>query len=233
MPSFLHNEVDPGLGDAAAGEPAVEGGGEAAEPWSLSQDDYEQLTQAVSYLAQQEQARQAQQNGDEEPLDPYADNFEDRLRDIIRAETKPLQETTSRFQQQEDIARQFDILADNEAREGEFLIREATEECPVSSNEAAIALHYAFLDEAIQRFGNTPRAQEAALSQAYKVTKQWEDAVAKAALERRDNQYATLSGAPREPAAGAAEGTQVSPRGGDESAVLRRFFPVRGPAPVQ
>lgn len=232
MPRFLHLETDPGLGDPVAGDAPEPVGGEVEEPWSLAQEDWEQFQQAVTYLAQQEQARQAETNGEPQPIDPYADDFEDRLREIVRSETQPFQDTISRFQSQEDIARQFDVLADNEAREGEFLIRESSEECPVSSNEAAIALHYAFLDDAIQRFGNTPRAQEAALTQAYKVTRQWEEAVAKAALSRRDNQLATLTSAPREPNAGAAEGTQVSPAGGSEFDVLRRHFPVRGPAPV-
>lgn len=229
MPQFLHSEVDP----AASGEP-VEAAETPAEeaPWSLGQEEYEQLGQAVSYLIQREQAREAEQNGERQPLDPYADDFEDRLGQMLDERMRPFQEQAQRFQSQEDIARQFDVLADNEAREGEFLIRESSEECPVSSNEAAIALHYAFLDEAIQRYGNTPRAQEAALTQAYKVTRQWEEAVAKAALSRRDNQLQTLTGAPREPAAGAAEGTQVSPRGGDEMSVLRRHFPVRGPLPA-
>lgn len=223
---FLHLETDPGLGEAAAGEPPVEGESTEEQGWAgPSQEEWEQTQQALSYFAQLEQQRQAEQNGERQPLDPLADDFETRLGAVLDERLAPIQQFTeqTRMGQAEDLA--LDILADQEAREGEFLLRETSEETPFSSTQFARSIAEEIYPQMAQRFGDGDKAAEAALGQAYKAVRSWEEAVVKAGIERRDNQLSTLTGARREPPAGGAEGTQVSPDGGDEFDVLRRYYP--------
>lgn len=232
---FLHLETDPaGLGDPAGAAPPDDGG-DVPDPEDVwqgpSQEEWQQTQEALAYFAQQEQARQREQTGQNGGLGPPPDPayepeaFAEWLDKRDEQRLAPFQQFTEQAHLTEAEERAYDILTDVESREGEFLLRETSDEVPVSSPQFARAIAEDLLPQAQERYGQGPRAAEAALTEAYKVTRAWEDAVAKAALERRDNQLATLTGARREPAAGAAEGTQVIPAGGDENDVMARYFP--------
>lgn len=189
----------------AGGEAPEDLGGEPAaeEPFSLSREDWEQTQQALVYLAQQEQQRQAAAQGDDlgPPPDPSYDPeaFAAWLDRRDEQRLAPFNEFREQTQMSEGHERALDILADYEAAEGEFLVQ-ASREQPIGSREMAYMLaEDRFLAEAQQRYGPGQQAAEAALHRAYKAVRAYEDAVYAAGEARATNQLRTLSGAPRQP----------------------------------
>lgn len=217
--------------EAPEGAAPIGGGGEpegGEEVWSgPDQESWEQVQETMGMLreAMQQQAPPPQQNGQQqappEIPDPYADPaaFQEWQRSQVREELAPINSYIERQQNDEGRELGFDMIADMEARDGEFLM-------PEQSRARAYELSDRYYPEMIQRFGDTPKAAEAALARGYKEAKEYELAVGKAFHDREINQLATLSGAPRElAAAGAAGAAQTEiPAGGDEKSVLHRWF---------
>jgi hypothetical protein len=208
------------------GEP--EGGGE--EAWSgPDQETWEQVTETMGMLreamsASQQQQPQPEQNGQQAPPeipDPYADPqaFQAWVDARNQEQLAPVNSYIQRLQEDEGRELGYDMLADMESHEGEFLM-------PEQSRARAYELSDRYYPEMIQRFGDTPKAAEAALARGYKEAKEYELAVGKAFHEREINQLATLSGAPRELSAAGVQGAAQTeiPAGGDERAVLDRWF---------
>jgi hypothetical protein len=113
--------------------------------------------------------------------------------------------------------RATDILDDISTREGELLQKDA-------AYPQIIARANSFFEEEAARFGNGPRAAEAALTRAYKEQAAYEKAVSDASIERHMNQLTNLSSAGHELAAHqSAPQDVVTEPGGDELSVVRKY----------
>lgn len=197
----------------------------AAQEWGgVSRDEWEGLQQQHAALlnwAQQQAAQAQQQQGRSEVPrpDPFADDFQEQLDRYIEAKTAPFQRTHEEMELAAGEELAHDIIADNIAREGDFLHE--------GSKERAFQLARSFMPQAVQRYGYTDRAGEAALELACKAVREWEDAVGKAYHERQTNQLATLAGARPEPGQAApATQVQAGPYGRGQT-VTERFFGAR------
>jgi hypothetical protein len=214
-------EVQPGA------EPTGEPTGGEPEPWAFTQEMYEEQQQGLqsiaSYIEEQRQREAAAGQPSAEIPDPYADPeaFQGWLDSRIEERTAPYGEYVERAQTSEGEQMALDVIADIEAREGEFLV-------PETSRPLARMLADDFWPEAVERFGTkSAKAGEFALEQAYKQVRELEQAIGKAYHERQINELRGLAGARREPAAAGAQGAQelVIREGGDELDLARSFFP--------
>jgi hypothetical protein len=216
----------------AGGEPEV--GVEETAPWAPDPEQWEQMVETTQMLRE---ALQASQQEPEQPAAPqyqpigpqqqegppdYYDDPEGFQRWIdarIEERTAPVTQFQQQLEQEQGRELGLDMLADMEAREGEFLM-------PDYSRERAYELADRYYAEAVQRYGNTPRAAEVAMQRGYKEARENEQAIGKAYHERELNQLATLSGAPRElPGTGNSGAQQVAiPEGGNEMDLVRRHF---------
>lgn len=187
-------------GPAAVAEPAapvIEGGGGEPAGWvGPSQEQWETQQQqlaALSHWAQQRAALEAQQaRGQEIPRpDPFSDTFQEDLDRYIEAKTAPFQQTYEQMELAAGEELAHDIIADNIAREGDFIHE--------GSKQLAFQLSRSFLPQAIQRYGYTDKAGEAALEMACKHVRSLESQIGTAYHERQINQLHTLSGARGEP----------------------------------
>lgn len=213
----------------AAEDAAPLGGGEAEEAWTgPDQETWEQMVETNNMLreAMTQQAPEPQYQNGQQPAveipDQYADpeGFAAWLHSQINETVAPVTQYQEQLQAAEGKEIGLDILADLESREGEFIM-------PDYSRQRAYELGDHYYAEMVERYGQTPKAAEAALVRGYKEAKEQEIAIGKAYHEREINQLATLSGAPRElAAAGAAGASQTDiPQGGNERSVVNRFFP--------
>lgn len=175
--------------------------GPSREEWTGLQQQH----QALLNWAQQRVALEAQASGPQVPRpDPFADDFHEQLDRYIDAKTAPFAQTYDQMELAAGEELAHDIIADNIAREGEFLTE--------GSKERAFQLARTFMPQAVHRFGYNDRAGEFALEQACKAVREWEQATGRAYHERQINQLGTLSGARGEPgAAGAATQIQAGP----------------------
>ena len=198
----LVNETDPtmsgGMEPGGVEEPIEEPG------WGgPSQEDWEQLQQQneamLGYIQQQVQAQE--QNGQPQ-LDPLADDFQQRLDQYIAEKTQPYQQFTEEYQNKNAEELAWDMVASAESQEGEFLLRETTDELPVSSQHMARALAEDLLPEFQERYGsNSMKAIEGAIGQAVKYVRAYEDAIGQAYEQRKQNELQTRLSAPMTPAA--------------------------------
>jgi hypothetical protein len=205
-------------------EPVVDPAAEASEetavepevPWAPSQDEWQQFTGAVTYLAQleQERARVYQPRGEEQPqgeFDPYDRN---QLRALFREEMHPYQE----FQQQQQLAeaeeRALDILDNLSKSGGEFDVA-----------EARIRADH-LLPQMQEKFGWGPRAAEAALEEAAKQQREYELRLEQRGVSKYTNQVSTLAGAATEPGSAYAQGVtqRTVPDFRKGGSVTDRFF---------
>lgn len=228
-PSSVQEDVG---GGAAADPTTVEtpapSGGEAAAP---SFTDSLEFREAVAAAAESrlQTLLEGQTPDDSQPdpgqqfdpaaLDPYSEDFgtnllgalEQRMQALLDAKLSPIEQS---FQQQamerERAAVEAgteglkDVLADIQARPnslGEF-------EDP-SGQEEAIKLARELSPRYFQAYGQTDRAAELALEDAYKQVRTREMALMSKGEERYKNQLATLSGAPQQPGTGAVGIEQV------------------------
>ena len=208
--------VAEGVPAEGGGEP-VEGGGEAA--WGgPSQEEWEHLTrtnQALSQWALQ-QAQQAASAGEPVRFDPFSEDADTTLRQIIQEAIAPLvqQSEAMGLQAGQDLA--YDVIDDYVAREGEFLHE--------GSKERAFQLARYFMPEAQQRYGNNDRAGEAALEAACKAIREWENQVGEAFHTRKMNELGTLAGARREPGGNTGAGQITAGPYERGQRVTDRFF---------
>jgi len=207
-------------GDPAGGEPAGEPEG---EPFSIGQEDWEQVTQALNFLSQQYMATQepepAQPAQQTPQFDPFAEDSAEQIRNIIRAEMAPLVQFQYSEQLSEAEEKAYDIIDDIVSREGEFAVKD--EAYPMVR-----AIADSFMQEEIQRHGFGPQAAEAALERAAKSFRAYEQAVGEKHTNQHMNQLKTLTGAASEPGSTYAQGAQqrVVPDYRTGGSVAQRFF---------
>lgn len=167
-------------------------------------------------------------------LDPLSETFGTDLQQVLASERnetlKAMTETmqqmlapiTGRFEQEglkEGDERAMDIIADDVAKNGDL-----TEQ----SKTLARQMSEQFFGEFAEKYGNTPRAAEAAIRKATATVRDIERVAGESAVERYKNQLETLGAAPHTPGAPGA-GVTVTPPGGDELSVAARF--TGGPVP--
>ena len=207
----------------AAGDPGVDpgmGGGDPS-PWSgVTQDQWEEQQHrlhALTSWAQQVAAAQAQ-GGQGEPVrfDPFSDDADQQIRQIIEEAIGPLQQSHEEMSLAAAQELAFDVIDDYVAREGEFLHE--------GSRELAFRLAKGFLPQAMQRYGHSDRAGEVALEQACKHVRELEESIGKSYHERQTNQLATLAGARTEPGAPGQAAQIVAGPYGRGQRVTDRFF---------
>ena len=182
--------VEPIDVDPAPVDPAPE----PAQSWAPSQDEWEQVTGALGYLAQLEQQRaqvyQPQSSQGQPTLpDPWErpDTFQQDLQAYIAAQVAPVQQFTNEAALSEAEERAMDILTDLASSGGEF-----------DKDLARIRADH-LLPQMQQRYGNGPKAAEAALEAAASEQRAYEQKMYEQAVSRHTNHLATLSGAPGEP----------------------------------
>jgi hypothetical protein len=170
------------------------------EPWyaNVTEDDWnrvntiaQQIENAQALYEQQQQQAQFQQQSQAVELDPLADDFQAQLDRYLDQRFAPFQHAQQSWEQSEGAERAHDILADNQAREGEFLLE--------GSSEKALLLAESYLPEMQQRHGVGPQAAEAAINAAASEIRDYERQVGEAYHTRQMNQLKTLNDAPREP----------------------------------
>jgi len=207
-PSGFGGDIGGGdMGAAPAGEPA-------AEPWSLSQDDWTQFQQSQQQLAETvqtlaaieaqraapylggQQGQPGQQQGPPIP-DPWErpDTYHDDLRAWGESLTAPFRERLETLDRQQGDEQVLDVLHNLEQQHGEFF-------APVADRMRNIAKQHArevYPQYAARMGGNGDAAGEAALEAGYKYAKQFESELAQAAVQRHTNEIQTLAGAPRQP----------------------------------
>lgn len=195
---------------APVAEPSVAPGEPAAAPeaqsWvGPSQEEWAGLQQQHAALLNwaRQQAAAAQQEGQPEVPrpDPFADDFQEQLDRYVDYKTSAFRQT---YEQMELAAGQelaYDVISDYQAREGEFLV-------PEKSTELAFKLAKGFLPQAMQRYGHSDRAGEAALEMSCKFVRELEQEIGKQYHDRQTNQLATLAGARSEPGA-PGQATQI------------------------
>lgn len=140
-------------------------------------------------------------------VDPYGDDFGAQLgqgiqatiQQALQASLGPVTQTLEHAQQAaaldqgEQVAQ--DMIADQIARGGDV-----TDE----GKNAIRGLAEAFMPLAVERYGESPRAAEAAIDTAYNTIRQIEQAAAQKAIAQHTNHVATLAGANGEPGIGTA-----------------------------
>jgi len=193
----------PGAAPLPPAEPAYQG--PSPEEWEQSQAELAQLRE----FAQRQRevfAPQQQQTQQLPDIDLFADNPTEQIANLLGhmldQRLAPFQEWQQQQQlgEAEEVA--LDILEDDVARNGDFRDKER-------AIAAARALANLYMPEEAQRHGYGPQAAEAALFRAAADIREYEKAVAEAALNEHTNQMRTLSGAPGEPGSAYTQGTQT------------------------
>jgi hypothetical protein len=199
-------------------EPVAEPSGEPA--WQgPPQEEWQQVVETLGYLTQQFQPQEPEPAPAEQrhaQFDPFSDDPDGLLRQVIREELAPLQQyqQTNQMAQAEELA--YDILDSFSAEQGEIVNRE--EAFPIIRAWADT-----LMPEMAQRYGFGPQAAEAALEASYKHYKDLESKIGEDYINRRMNQITNLSGARVEPGAIAAGTQNPGSQGGDEMSVVTRF----------
>ena len=210
------SELTPETPESAAAEPV-----ETAEAPSWagpSQDDWTQLSEAVGYLATLEQQRAQvyapQQPGQQAQIDPFADDFQTQLDRYIEQRLQPVHQFQTEAQLAEAEERANDILTDLATKDGEF----DTKLARIRADHLLPAMQ--------ARYGNTPKAAEAALEAAAREQREYEQQMYQNAVARHTNHIATLAGSPAEPGSTYTVGvqTRTMPDYRNGGRVTDRFF---------
>jgi hypothetical protein len=215
-------------GDAAAVEPAGDGGesawaGVSQEEWQSATETLQQQQEMLEYFAGLMQPQIPQPQGPEPvPLDPLDENFEERLNQWAEQKFAPYQQYVEAQQIREGNARAKDIIADEVAKNGEFIYE--------GTHDRIQALAQAYSYQTNQQFPGDPRqAAEVAYDLAIKDVREWESAVGKAYHERQLNELATLSGARQDLGVGTNGTPQFTiPPGGSLIDVAKRHGALQG-----
>ena len=135
-------------------------------------------------------------------IDPYGEDFGSALGAGLRAEIaaalgQTLGPVTQTLEQAQEAARmeqgeQYaqDMIADVITRKGDI------------SEQGKSMLRFQaeqFMPDAVARYGETPRAAEMAINQAYDTIAAYEKSVRESAVQQHANHVATLAGVPAEP----------------------------------
>lgn len=239
----LNMEAQPdleGIGAGIEGEPA----GDGIEYAQIPAAEYQQLQEQAAWVAEQrelyeqQQADWDQQQRDEQFAQQYDPYDPEQLRQLIREETQQALGPVQGFQEQlmrgEAEERASDIIHNYELEQGEFLFPDDDPDSgAVGSRTLCRELAEAFLPEAQQQYGGGPRAAEAALGEAYKAVRAYEDAIGQRYFERRQNELRGLTRAPAPPQpVNGAQAPQVltTHDARDERDLVSQFFPIGGGA---
>lgn len=207
-----------GAGDGATGEPVETVEPEAppspAAEW-FDSPEAEEWFQTRLQRQQFEEYQQQQAQSQQPSIDWLSDEDRAQLDRYIDSRIGPATEFQQQLAYQEAEERARDILADNATRHGDFDL------------DLARLRADTLLPQMQQRYGHTAKAAEAALEAAANQQRQYEQQMMKKGEEQYVNQLSTLSNAPRVPAAAGApaNGVHVTPEGGDERDLVRRYFP--------
>lgn len=196
-------------------EPVEPGGDEGGgEPFSISQEQWEQTQAQLAEAAELVQAVRASQPQDG-PLSGYDPEFRQELDQYLEQKLTPYQ-----AYQQESIQRAAeetlrDMYHDVSVREGEF------------DADMARRRYEDIIPAMVQKHGQTIRAAEEAVAASARAQREYEQQIREKAVEQYQNQLRGISTAPREPSNGAAPAAQqhVTPLGGDELDLVRSHFP--------
>lgn len=207
------SELAPEQATPEAAEPEAAPEAPAEETWSgPSQEEWQETQEALQYFASLAQPQSPFQQQQEEPetveFDPLADDAGQQLRQVIQKELEPYREFVWAQQVREGNARAQDIIADEVAKNGDFL--------HADTSARIQRLATAYIGQTNEQFvGDERRAAEAAYELAIKDAREWEAKVKEAAIEQYKNELAGLSGARRELGAGGINGQQFNmPTGG-------------------
>lgn len=190
----------------------------AAEAWAPSQDEWNQLSTAVSYLAGLEQQR-AQvyqpQQAQQPTIDPFAEDYATQIRGLVQSELQPYAEFQQSVREQEADERLNDMLHDEAAKGGEFDVELARMRMDRIAFELAPRYN-----------GDLWAASEKAAELAAQQQRDYERSINDRAVSQYTNQLATLSGAPGEPGSTYTQGVQqrTMPDYTKGGSVANRFF---------
>lgn len=209
--------IEPTIEPAA--DPAADPAAPPAPAWSMTEEQYNELANAVGQLARLEQQRAAvyqpdQPRDDAADWDPFDPNS---VRQLIRSEMAPFQETqqtVAEAQWQETID---DVMTDEASRNGDF------------DHELAELYALRILPEELQRAGgNQIQALERTVERAAALVRERDRRRDEQAVARYTNQVSTLAGAPAEPGSSYSQGIEqrVVPdyRKPGSGSVTDRFF---------
>lgn len=197
-----------GLPHEAPPEPEQEQGwqGVSQEQWESQQEQLQQMSALVQQLAPVAeymqgfpgQGQQQQEQG--QPFDLFADDAEDRIRNMIREENAPYREIVQERQHEELVGRAKDMISDTENRLGELTRPQYGEgQSGLAPADLVLQLAQSYSPAMVNQYGPGVRADEAAIEKAYSEVKSYQEALVAAAEQREYNQASTLSSAPREP----------------------------------
>lgn len=233
------------VGDLEAAAPPVEAA--AAEPELLTREEFDarlqdELDARIAALYQQPQQFEPPIPGatpgpmqlpefdpfDAESVQAYNDARDQRLLAQIQATIAPVTQT---FEQQQQAAQ----MAAGEAYAQDIIADALSsgEDVTDIGKEQIKPIAERFMGDAVQRYGETPRAAEYALRQAVDAVRAIEKAAAERALAQNANHLAGLAGAPPvEPGtagiAGIVPGQPAKYQTPDE--LVRKYAPVVRPA---
>lgn len=199
--------------EAAPAEPA---------PSGPSPEEWQEVQEMVGYmreiLSQQQQAPEPEAAEGYPEIDPFdAQQLAAFVQQQVQQSIAPVMDWTYQQQMSEAEERALDIIEDEVATNGEFMLGEKA-----YAGVRALANNY-FAEEA-QRHGNTPRAAETALRRAATDWRTYEHELAQKAVEQHMNQLTNLSGAGREmPATATGTSQVVTEPGGDELSIVRKY----------
>ncbi len=220
MPHEVSGDADTGAG--ASDDAGDTGDTDSAEAWSgPSREEWEATQAQLAEYRAQDEAGEEDYEEDEEgeiELDPFSDNFGQQLVGLIQDAISPYASHAEQQMMSEANEKAMDIIADREAKDGEFMN-------PEKSRPLARLLADKHFPDMAQKHSDPRKAAEAALAQGVKEARELEQIYGKAYYEREINQLKGLSGAKREPAAaGTNAATQfVVEEGGNEMDVVRKY----------
>lgn len=224
MPEGLPPEGDQPIAGLGPGMPPNPAPDEppAQEPEPAGPDTAAQLEQLQAAFDQQQEVLQQlapmaeylqnapgpqTQNGEQPllPPEPWDENYQQKMHEyqktMLDQALSPYQEQFQKQQFEQDQGRAMDIIADVQAERGELLQPQFEEgQKGLTPNELILARAIELYPQFESQHGRGPRADEAAIEQAYEDVKAHQDALLAAAQARQENQISRLGTAAREPA---------------------------------
>jgi len=135
-------------------------------------------------------------------IDPYGEDFGSALGAGLRAEiAAALGETLGPVTQTLEQAQEAQRLEQGEQYAQDMIADVITRKGDISEHGKSMLRFQAeqFMPEAVARYGETPRAAEMAINQAYDRVAAYEKELRESAIQQHANHVATLAGVPAEP----------------------------------
>lgn len=174
----------------------------------------------------QQMQQQPTGEGDFDPnefLNPMSEDFGQNLYTLLNAFAQQAQAPFQKQQEQAMLAegqqRMVDIIDDDFSRNGPIELGEGAPD----PKQVIQQISPLFLEESVARYGDTPRAGEAALAKATSLIRSIVSAAEKRGASQNANRLATLSNANGEPGTGGAAIHNGDPAASVEEALKRAF----------